>query len=166
MGEYLDRELQRELLHEYRQAYPETILVNLSGSSVDRRRMVNISYLIGHGLLEGDGRVNSLGDRSSRWKARITARGLDFLADDGGLSAILGVVTVRFDDETLRALLIDRLQTDVDADPAMTAKLKDSIKGLPAEGLKIVMQKALEAGLSNIPDLTGWLHGIVIRWTG
>jgi len=161
MGEFLDRDLQRNLLNEYREAYPQSLLTTLSGSQDDRQRMVNISYLIDHGLLQGEGRVNSTGDRSSRWKAAITARGLDFLADDGGLSAILGVVTVRFHDETLRALLIDRLEADPEADAGVKAKLYESIKGLPAEGLKVVMQKALETGLSNIPHLTHWLQGIL-----
>src|SRR5882672_5223716 len=37
--------------------------------------------------------------------ATITVKGLDFLQDDGGLGAILNVVTVRFEAETLRALI-------------------------------------------------------------
>lgn len=161
MGEFLDRELQRELLYAYRDAYPRAILSNLSDSEDDRRRMVNISYLIDHGLLQGGGRFSATGDRSSRWNATITARGMDFLADDGGLSAILGVVTVRFDDETLRALLLDRLAADAEGEPDMKAKLSESIKNLPAEGLKVVMQKTLEAGLSHIPQLAHWLQHIL-----
>ena len=34
-----------------------------------------------------------------------TEKAFDFLAEDGGLSAVLGVVTVRLDSETLRELV-------------------------------------------------------------
>ncbi len=45
--------------------------------------------------------------------ARITAEGIDLLEDDGGLSAILGVVTAKLHEDTIRNLVLAevKLQT-------------------------------------------------------
>jgi hypothetical protein len=60
-----------------------------------------------------------MGWESNRGNVKITSRGIDFLADDGGLAAILGVVTVKLHEETLKALL----EAGVDAlPPPQTAK--------------------------------------------
>lgn len=39
----------------------------------------------------------------------MTAAGIDFLADDGGQAAIFGVVSVKFSENILRALIANRL---------------------------------------------------------
>ena len=44
------------------------------------------------------------------WNPGITAKGLDFLEDDGGLSAILGAITVKLDPDDLRALIAARIE--------------------------------------------------------
>jgi hypothetical protein len=88
---------------------------------------------------------------------RITAAGLDFLADDGGLSAILGVVTVRLHEDTIKALLIEQVERSSAPDDLKT-KLKSQIKSLPAEALKTVTTEGLKAGLTHIPDAMSWLE--------
>jgi hypothetical protein len=59
--------------------------------------------------------------------AKITARGLDFLEDDGGLGAILNVVTIRLEADTLRQLLETKINASdmPEADKqTLLAKLK------------------------------------------
>ncbi len=45
--------------------------------------------------------------------ARITAKSIDLLEDDGGVSAILGVVTAKLHEDTIRNLVLAevKLQT-------------------------------------------------------
>lgn len=65
--------------------------------------------------------------------SKITAQGIDFLADDGGLPALLNVVTVRLDGGSLKALLSQKVEA----------------AALPAEEkfrLKTLLQKAGEEG--------------------
>jgi len=63
---------------------------------------VNLIYLDEHGLVETK-QIQFMNEAHPRVSvARITAKGLDFLQDDGGLGAILGVVIVRFEAETVR----------------------------------------------------------------
>lgn len=93
--------------------------------------------------------------------ATITARGIDFISDDGGLSAILGVVTVKLHEETIKALLLDKID-QAEGDETVKASLKAKIKAMPSEALSTITQHALESGLEQIPNLLGWLS----KWIG
>lgn len=103
--ELMDRELQRQLLAGLAAAYPATVdPMELGLNSDDPRWTFNAMYLAEHDLVDAQVvRDLTAGDVIAR--ARITAKGLDFLQDDGGLGAILNTVTVRFEAETLRALI-------------------------------------------------------------
>ncbi len=91
----LNRILQREILISLKKVYPDSLLVSaLPGFSDDRQFMGNLFYLQEHGLIEG-GDVREPGRCRSMIDAQITRSGLDFLTDDGGLSAILGGVAVK-----------------------------------------------------------------------
>ena len=88
----LDRELQLTLLQELRDNFPNDVAVHrLASYSEDRQFLGNLIYLREHGLVSGEiTAVISVGGsiKSMPW-AIITAAGLDFIEDDGGLSAIL-----------------------------------------------------------------------------
>lgn len=161
MGEFLDRGQQRELLMELRDEYPHPKFYTLKGDEAGRRVAVNLSYLIEHGLIEGKLEFSGTGDKSGRCKARLTHKGLDFLADDGGLGAILGVVTVRLHDDTVRDLLIAQVNADATKDDSAKTKLKDAIRGLPAEALSTLVKSAAETGLKHIGDVGTWIHQII-----
>ena len=95
--ELMDRELQRQLLAGLAAAYPATVdPMELGLNSDDPRWTFNAMYLAEHDLVDAQVvRDLTAGDVIAR--ARITAKGLDFLQDDGGLGAILNTVTVRFE---------------------------------------------------------------------
>ncbi len=83
---------------------------------------------------------------------KITAQGIDFLADDGGLSAILGVVTVKFKEDQLRKIL----EKKIDASSLnVTEKswLRSTVEKLSTESLKHLTLKLLDKGLEHMPDL-------------
>ena len=65
-------------------------------------------------------------------KPKITEKGLDFLKDDGGLTAILGIVTVRFEADTIRTILQIKVNQS-DLSPADKQKLHGVLQELPAE---------------------------------
>lgn len=160
MGEFLDRGQQRKLLLELRDDHPHPKHYALKGDEAGRREAVNLHYLIEHGLVEGKLEFSGTGDRSARCRARLTHKGLDFLADDGGLGAILGVVTVKLHDDTIRDLLMARVDADAAKDDTAKAKLKDTIRGLPAEMLSTVVKKAMEIGLGHVGDIGTWIHHV------
>ena len=120
--------------------------------------MTNLLYLEEHGLITlGFTRSGSLGGDDSFVEVRatrITAKGQDFLLDDGGLSAILGVVTIKLHDDTLKSLVEAKiLQSDL---PQPDKKRwTDQLRELPAETTKHLVLKLVDLGLANAPAALG-----------
>lgn len=85
-------------------------------------------------------------------KGRITAKGIDFLENDGGLTAILGVVTVKLHSETLSALEGKILASD-EIPPEEKTRLLDRLRSLPEEGAKTLVQEMIKAGLNRGPEV-------------
>lgn len=110
----------------------------------------NLHYLAEHGLI--DGQISrEIGGKKGFIYAKITARGLDFLADDGGLSAILGVVTIKIHDDTIRELINIKIQNS-NLPQHEKQTLIDQLRELPGESIKHLTMKLLDAGLENWPS--------------
>ncbi|BBF84896.1 hypothetical protein DLM_1272 [Aquitalea magnusonii] len=140
----LDRELQREILNALARAYPEDvdqywIFNNLNAEWHDKVELFesNIQYLIEHALVE---------PKNHRYKA--TAKGMDFLQQDGGLSAILGTVTVKLHADTIRDLLEIRIMESQLPAPEKK-RFVDQLKELPGEALKTLTNKLIEKACDN-----------------
>ncbi|MDJ0623393.1 MAG: hypothetical protein QNJ17_10530 [Desulfocapsaceae bacterium] len=104
----LNRKLQYDILVALRDVYPDSLLVSaMPGFSHDREFMGNLFYLQEHEVIAG-GDIREPGQCRSMVDAQITKKGLDFLADDGGLEAILGEQMVKFEiNDLLEALVVD-----------------------------------------------------------
>lgn len=101
----LDRSRQRDILELLSADYPFATVVATQQQT--DAFIANLHYLMEHGLVEAsfsrDNRLPAPSPSGERYKQpaqiasniRITARGMDFLADDGGLSALLTIVNVR-----------------------------------------------------------------------
>lgn len=107
----------------------------------DDKYTTNLLYLEAHGLIDSGLQQAMDGDWMSSG-AKITARDLDFLADDGGLTAILGTVTVKPHDDTIA-------QSDLTEEEKRG--LLHPLKELRGEALKHLTIKVLDAGLENAP---------------
>lgn len=143
MGEKLDRDLQRALLQRLFTSYPDTVhLDDLQPLATMQECIVNVAYLAEHGLA-------ATGRYAGQIQcARITARGLDFLADDGGLTAILGVMTVKLHEDTLKDLVASRISAS-DLDATEKSKFLDQLRELPGEATKHLILKLIDTGLEN-----------------
>ncbi|WP_158756229.1 hypothetical protein [Dyella sp. S184] len=153
MAERLERGFQRRLLDQFAHQYPEEVSLT-EHEMFDGRHgdvLVNIHYLHEHGLIVAK-LDKTLNTPLRVLSAKITAKGLDFMANDGGLGAILGVVTVRLDEDTLKQLLITKIDA-TDADPSAKDELKESVRKLPSKMLEKLTEKLLEAGLAHLPQL-------------
>lgn len=159
--ELLNRDAQRTMLRELSELYPQSADVRRSFTEIDSRQVqYNLFYLQEHGLVTLFTR-KMMDGTVPIYSATITARGIDFLRDDGGLSAILGIVTVKIHEDTLKALLIGKID-GADGDPTTKKLIVDKIREMPSEALSTVTQRALESGLDQIPDLIGSLS----KWLG
>jgi hypothetical protein len=89
----------------------------------------------------------------------ITATGLDFLENDGGLSAILGVVTVKLHADTIRSLIDAKIDTS--SMPAEDkSKLRKILANLSEAGLKAATTDQVKSGLDHLPDIVHWLRSL------
>ena len=99
----LDRDVQRKILAHLSGLYPQTEnRLDMAFSEVAEEVLgANLQYLEDHRLAKVQW-FNGMKDRQAA-SATLTAKGADFLAEDGGLSSILNVVTVRLHEDTLKA---------------------------------------------------------------
>jgi hypothetical protein len=149
----LDRALQREILEFLSDHYaglPQQVFPDREMTDEeDQKYTANLLYLEAHGLIDSGLQQAMDGDWMSSG-ARITARGLDFLADDGGLTAILGTVTVKLHDETIRELVATRIEQS-DLPVEQKRGLLNQLRELRGESIKHLTMKLLDAGLENAP---------------
>ncbi|MBB5675546.1 hypothetical protein [Xanthomonas arboricola] len=160
MGELLDRALQRQLLETLTAAYPAGLDSRELGHLVQGNALrVNITYLAEHGLVAARF-FDDMSEGPQLGSAKVTAKGIDFLADDGGLGAILGVVTIKLHEDTLLRLIESKVR-DSDLPPTQKTRLLDQLRKLPAETTKHLAMKLVDAGLKHAPDALQLLQNAV-----
>lgn len=150
----IDRKLQKEILQTACTKYPQTFRqsdLNLFiHSDTENQNIIgNLLYLEMHGLIELDVKVSSDGmERYTFVKLRPTAKAFDFLADDGGLSSIFGVVTVKLHADTIKDLIESKIcEADIPQDEKH--HLLQAIKTLSDEALKHLTTKAIDLVFDN-----------------
>ncbi|MDX3877054.1 MAG: hypothetical protein QHC81_01080 [Achromobacter sp.] len=114
-----------------------------------------IRYLEGHGLLDVREPQYAEWPREAV-SIRATSRAIDFLANDGGLSAILGVVTVKLHDDTIKALIESKILAS-DLLPPDKQRYLARLRSLPADATRHVVMKLVDLGLDKSPDAISWL---------
>jgi hypothetical protein len=155
----LDRELQKKILESLRKVYPEAGDVSSFLDVSDQKHQANLFYLEEHGLIESGVVRNAMNVPRQMLTARITANGLDFLEDDGGLGAILNVVTVKMDAESIKAILENRIRaSDLPAVTKETAIQK--IKSFSGDVLKSVIVKLIEKGIEKPEQIAALIDAI------
>lgn len=164
----LDRELQRKILLTLSEHYPAGILEEIEELGQDRKHvLVQLFYLAEHGLLEnGYGKSDFIGAETEffcKQESVITAKGLDFLEDDGGLSAVLGVQTIKIHDDTIKDLIEAKIQAS-DLLPQDKQRFIAKLKELPAETTKHLVLKLVDLGIDKAPGaisvLGTWLKSL------
>lgn len=156
---HLDRTLQRQILEALAESYPAiATCAAVQLDADDRRWLVNVHYLAEHGLVELPARRARA--KAEQDAARITAKGIDFLQDDGGLGAILGVLTVKFEADTLRALLLRQLDQS-----ELASTVKDRIRKVlvdaGADTLKDAAKALIEQAWRNAPQAVQALESLL-----
>jgi hypothetical protein len=151
----LDRALQRTILEKLRERYPLAAPRFLNGLPEDDEAawIANMVYLDSHGLIDS-ALSHSLSGEWSIGAPKITAAGLDFLEDDGGLSAILGTVTVKLHADTIRALL-DAKVDEADLPVEEKGLIKSALKAMPAMAFQELTKQLVQMGLQHLTSVHG-----------
>lgn len=171
MSRFLDRALQQKILSGLSEIYPVGThnladLKNLSRLDEidDDALLVNVTYLSEHGLLiSGYKRIGRLHEVIFQHvgETKITASGLDFLQDDGGLSAILDTVTIRIDPRQFAEMLAMRIEADEKISHEKRSEIAAALRNLPAKAIEKLSSKAIDWAVENLPNalpqLQTWL---------
>jgi hypothetical protein len=114
----------------------------------------NIYYLDESGLIE----ITSIDPLHKDFHCKINHKGIDFLTDDGGLSAILDVVTVKLHSDTIQALIAAKIdQAEISdsekswlkkelgkiKDTALSTFTANAINAIPAATLVTLLKSAI-----------------------
>ena len=155
-----DRELQLAILRHLDGVYPE----NASKHEIPGCEDVNFNrctfYLQEHGLIDGYESEEMGVDRYFIY-ARITAKGIDFLADDGGLSAILGLVTVKLHEDTIRELVANSV-SKMDVPHEKKSKIIEAVKTAPSTVVTELTKRLVGVALEQGPNVLHQLQGLLV----
>ena len=126
----------------------------------ERKYAANLQYLADHGLAESQISIGIDGHMSFG-PPRITHRGLDFLADDGGLGAVLNTLTVKFDARQLAEMLATRVEALPSGTAEERATLATAIRALPAKALETLSTKILAWGIASAADALPFIQNLL-----
>jgi len=147
----LNRHLQHALLEELRDFYPRR---SQSAYQLDGYTQVecigNLIYLEEQGLVDSGVNVGYHSGSGTITQARITAKGMDFLEHDGGLGAMLAVVTVKLHEDTLRQLIEAKVQAS-DLPAEQKSGILKALREAPSEITKQLITKLVDLGMENAP---------------
>jgi len=144
----LIRELQREMLEHLRDCYPEAS-EDVTSLGDPKYCAGNLYYLRDLGLVTLLDSEYIGGGRSIHC-ATITAKGLDFIEDDGGVSAVLSTVTVKLHEDTLRQLIEAKVQAS-DLPEEQKSGILKALREAPGETTKQLITKLVDLGMENAP---------------
>jgi len=157
----LDRPYQLELLNELARHYPRpgvdmAIRMGRAPEQDKEKYLANIMYLAEHGLIEGGAQLG-VDLRPSFTPPKLTCKGMDFIADDGGLSAILGVATIRIHGDTIKDMLEMWIEASAESQPNKH-RMRAALQALPADATKHLAMKLIDMGLAVAPATMLWLQ--------
>lgn len=161
--ELINRAVQKEILEAAGSTYPDPAPFDLMREIAPGNVLkVNAKYLEEHGFLQVMWR--NTGDPDVPFgPTKIKAAGIDFLADDGGITAIKGTLTVRLHEDSIRALLIQQI-TESAEDDTVKGKLIEQLKNLPSQAVAQLAEKAIDAGVKAMPNAAHWVQSVLTGW--
>lgn len=171
MQDWIDRDLQRNILNYLKPLYPgevsskkiakalfpdysftfqpyrDVALAEALGETpqAEDRKFTqieqNIYYLEQSGLIDLDIQRTTA---YIKLDCSINNRGIDFIEDDGGLSAILGVVTIKLHADTIKELIQQKIEA-ADITDSEKSTLKSALSKIGDAALATLTEKAIEA---------------------
>nr|WP_154325031.1 hypothetical protein [Pantoea sp. 201603H] len=151
-----DREIQNEILKACIVSYPsppsllaiiQPKIENLLTNKDEKIILANLFYLKDHELITFSHNCNrcpiAIFDEMT-----ITAKGIDFMLNDGGLSSILNVQTVKLHRETI--VVLEDLIAISNMSDLEKEKAKSNLGDMSTEAIKAVVSTVTTAGLSML----------------
>ncbi|WP_415507002.1 hypothetical protein [Acetobacter sp.] len=122
----------------------------------------DIKYLSDHGLCRA-AYLEQHHNMDWHWAepVRITTEGRDWLSADGGLTAEKKTLTIRFDENQFKDLLLSKVD-EADAPEKEKSSLKEAISKAPTTVLQAALTEVTKAGISFLPHGFQWLEKLFL----
>ncbi|WP_162619866.1 hypothetical protein [Salinicola acroporae] len=146
-----DMNLGNELLEKAADKNPQPLPIDDYNKALGKDVVTpTVSYLVQHGLAEGPAR-RRMGTLDSYAEITITAKGLDHISEDGGLTAQGKVITVRLEAQTIRDLVMAQVELS-QAPKHEKTLIRRQLEALPEEGLKHLTSQLVQLALQATPN--------------
>lgn len=126
-------------------------------------RYLYAEYLRDHGLVEL-GVFNGLRSGPQITSIKLTSKGRDHISEDGGLTAELGVVTIKLHEDTIKSLIESQILASELPEPQKRTMIH-ALRELPAEStthlVKTLVGEGVKLGLRGAPNAYQWLHNLI-----
>ncbi|OOF85119.1 hypothetical protein [Rodentibacter ratti] len=158
----IDRQLQNNVLHYLKEKYSDgasgmELYCVAYDENIKTEQLQKQPYLGKyHNLQDNLNYLNEHGLINIYPNFKITAKGIDFITDDGGLSAILNVQTITLHQDTIQ-IIIEAINQSA-LNPTDKQKFVDELKSLPAESTKHILFELLSKGIANFPSLSALMN--------
>lgn len=158
----LDRALQLQLMNVLCDRYPAAVTPKMRLIDFDNPATLrNLRYLQEHKLIALGFKHDIDSGEMYALFAIATSDGMDFLEQDGGLTAMLRVTTVRLHADTLRQLLEARITATPSLPEEQKATLLARLRQLPAKSIERLADKLLDQALTKAPDAIEWISTLI-----
>lgn len=151
----LDYSLIRTILERLQEAYPGRVDGLYKLGDDEDKAIRHLAYLEQHRLID----ITITQDKRGGYRisrGTITARGIDFLQADGGLSA-LAAPTIRIAPESL-ITVIDAALAERNVSAEERCLIQKGLGVAGPEAVKACVQRLIEAGIAHAPDLLALLR--------
>ena len=150
-----NRAREREILFQLAKVYPKPINERFGKKDSffsNPGYGAELCYLAGHGLVDIKyHQYMHVADKQLDW-AMITSQGIDFIKDDGGIAAILGTITVKIHEESIKALIVEKIESS-NLDQTYKQRLISQLQLLPADSIKHLTMNLVSSAVCNLPEL-------------
>ncbi|MCP1313002.1 MULTISPECIES: hypothetical protein [unclassified Halomonas] len=155
-----DKTIWIEMLEAAAETYPDDCEADQWNKKLGKSvANANINYLVEHNLVTGLARKR-MGDIDSYGNITITSAGLDYVSQDGGLTAELGVVTIRLEAEAIQALVTAQIEM-AEATRQEKNLLRQQLQALSKEGHQRLANQLIRLGLEGAPRSIEWLKTLI-----
>lgn len=153
----VDRHLQKRILEQAKAVYPGSFdaFTEMPDEAESDHFAKNTFYLFEHGLITEPGFICN--NEPQIRDFAITAKGIDLLEDDGGLSAILNTITVHLAHDSLLQKLVEHIDASSGTNAEKSA-LREAVKTASDESLRTLTQRLVDLGIQSLPAAIQTLH--------
>jgi hypothetical protein len=148
----MDKERQNQILQFLKEHYPNDVYFPehsiFKGFLQTKDFQANLYYLAEHNLIDLKYIRRGIVNSNPAYGAKMTAKGMDYISPDGGLTEYFNSINVKFDAENIRQAIFDHIDS-LEIDTEKKKGILSNLKNFSVDTLREIAQQAILKGLEN-----------------